>query len=911
MFDVNNGAANFTDNYFYYDIQASDLVSAIANSQTQLGATTISAQRQSLRGGLDIASLRGVGGSGENRIALPIDTPPDAVDFGSGGSQTSTGAAQWTEVIFPLRALTRVGNDQSRTLANMQAIRVQVITLAAITLKLSSFWFGGGELPDVGAVGAPYLYRARPRSSVTGAIGNPSPATRYGISPHRQQAVITLPSAAYDSQIDMWDIFRYGGSVTSWRYTGSVASSSAVFVDNLFDDAVQAGDALDFDNFEPWPSIDLPQSLTATVIAGTLMQVTIPTPTNALRWIPGTRVLVNNSQAFTLSARPTLISGTSYLLQFVENCGNGTNVPISIIEPVLGRQPLPYMWGPDSTGTVFACGDPLRLGNLYFCKNNNPDSAPDSYNQEISSPSEPLLGGEVIDGLSYVSSPERWWALYPNATNPAQRYSIIQQPIPRGLAAPYGHCTDGQSLFFWAKDGIWSSSKGSLTDEDLYNIFPHEGVAGRVYTYGAFTIQPPDYSRAGTFRLTYCNYYLFAVYQDSTGTYRRLILDTRRNAWCVDTTPDIAVSVYYHPEQQSGTLLTPGTSYPLLVLGRTDGSVHKETDGTNDGNIPIACAIAPMEWNGGDVRAGMQWGDMILDCFPVAQGSALTATPVVLGVQAAVPSVFAPNINRIQEIVSLGGELTTNYLGLLCQWTDDFTKQATATRLEIWEPSLIPKPEIITDRSTDWYEVAGGSAAFVQGFRMKADTSNVLKNVVVRDADSLSLHSFSPAVQHNGEQKKAYSFNTPFIAHMCRLESTDTVPWRHWEGELEWIAQPTPELAETWTCQPTAHGLTGYMHVARIMAAWASTAPVALTITAFDGQSPAVITLPSTGGAYQKQLFILTANKGVLYTYSASSASPCQIFWEDFEIHVGSWRRQDGYMIFKNIGGNVGNQARI
>jgi hypothetical protein len=307
----------------------------------------------------------------------------------------------------------------------------------------------------------------------------------------------------------------------------------------------------------------------------------------------------------------------------------------------------------------------------------------------------------------------------------------------------------------------------------------------------------------------------------------------------------------------------------------------------------------------------MQWGDMILDCFPVAQGSALTATPVVLGVQAAVPSVFAPNINRIQEIVSLGGELTTNYLGLLCQWTDDFTKQATATRLEIWEPSLIPKPEIITDRSTDWYEVAGGSAAFVQGFRMKADTSNVLKNVVVRDADSLSLHSFSPAVQHNGEQKKAYSFNTPFIAHMCRLESTDTVPWRHWEGELEWIAQPTPELAETWTCQPTAHGLTGYMHVARIMAAWASTAPVALTITAFDGQSPAVITLPSTGGAYQKQLFILTANKGVLYTYSASSASPCQIFWEDFEIHVGSWRRQDGYMIFKNIGGNVGNQARI
>lgn len=910
LFDVNNGAADFVTNAFYYDVQPSDLVGAVANTQTQLAATQLAQQRQAIRAQLFPRGIPEVNPLG-SRDVLPVDNPLPVDSSGSSGQESTLGVSQWSEIMFPIVALSRIGNDQTRTLANVQAVRVQVQGTGNITAQFSSMWVSSGGQPDVGDLGALYFYRVVPRSSVTGAKGNPSPSTRYGVAPRRQRVIVPLPSASYDSQIDTWDVERYGGSVLSFRYIGSAASSATAFVDNYFDDAALAGDLIEFDNFEPWPSIDAPQKLTATVVGGTVAQVTIPSPTNALRWLPGTQVQLAGTQVFTLRDRPKLISGTNYLFEFIECAPLGTNVAVSIPEPVLGNQPLPYMWGPDVNGTVFACGDPLRLGTLYFCKNNNPDSAPDTYNQEICASSEPLLGGEVIDGLSYVASPERWWALYPNVTNPAQRYSVIQQPIPRGLAAPYGHCTDGQSLFFWAKDGIWSSSKGSLTDEDLYNIFPHEGVAGRVYTYGSFTIQPPDYSRAGTFRLTYCNYYLFAVYQDSSGTYRRLILDTRKNAWCVDTS-NVVVSTYYHPEQQTGSLLTVGTSYPLLLIGRVDGSVHKETDGTNDGTDPIACAIAPMEWNGGDVRAGMQWGDMILDCFPAAMGSALTATPVVLGVQVSAPSIFAPNTARVQELVSLGGEITTNYLGLLCTWTDDYTKQAVATQLEIWQPSLVPKPEIRADRSTDWYDVAGGSAAFIQGFRMKADTSNVIKNVLVRDGDALALHSFTPAVQHNGEQKKAYSFNTPFIAHTVRLESQDTVPWRLWEGEVEWIVQATPELAETWAVQPTSHGISGYHHIGpRIMVAWASTATVTLTITAFDGQSPQPVTLPSTGGQFQKQLVVLTANKGLLYTYQATSANPFQLFLEDFEIPVGAWRRQDGYMIYKSLGGNVGSQARI
>ena len=31
-----------------------------------------------------------------------------------------------------------------------------------------------------------------------------------------------MPSAAYDAQIDTWDVFRYGGTVTSWRKIGQI-----------------------------------------------------------------------------------------------------------------------------------------------------------------------------------------------------------------------------------------------------------------------------------------------------------------------------------------------------------------------------------------------------------------------------------------------------------------------------------------------------------------------------------------------------------------------------------------------------------------------------------------------------------------------------------------------------------------
>lgn len=918
MFDVNNGAADFATNYFYYEIRANDLLSAVAGTQSQLAAGQIASQRQNIDLSLgdnsgDLSLSRNPLGSRE----IPTrDTPSAPIIVSSG--QTETGLAQWTEVMFPIRSLSRVGNDETRTLANCQAARVQVVTTNTATIIVSSLWVGqGGGQPDVGDSGAYYFYRVRPRDSRTGVAGNPSPATRYGVAPRRQRNIISLPSAAYDPQIDTWDIFRYGGSVTQFRYVGSVASTSIVFSDNVFDDAAQAGDALEFDNFEPWPSVDLPFIGVAATVTGTVALVPIPAGFSPTRWLPGTEVILSGLQAYTLRVRPVLVSGITYRLEFIENAGAGVAVPVQIPEPVLGSQPAAYLWGPDSVGTVFSCGDLLRPSTVSYAKQFIPDAVPDSYNQELCPPSEPLLGGDIVDGVSIVASSARWWRLVPQFNLP-QRYSAIPLPWPRGLAAPFGHCTDGEQEYWWADDGIWGSSTGSLTDRDLYNLFPHEGVAGENVTYAGTTYFAPDYSRAGTFRLAYSYGWLYADYQDSTGTPRTLTLNLHRPlasimtapplpAWCVDqyATP---VTCHYSVEQQAGSVLTAGTRYALMVMGNSAGIVGQESDLTNDLGVAIACVIATSEFGGGDVRTNDLYGDIFLDSIPNAPAG-IVATPTLFGSPSGASQTIPTSASRAQVPVSLGGGVIQSYLGIRLAWTDDFSAQSQPTELFVWQPSVIDKPELITDRFTDWDNAGTPMAKFVQGFVLEADTLGQVVNVLVRNGDSLlAMQTF--AINHSGQQEIAYSFITPFIAHLMRLEPQGS-PTQWGLFDIEWIFQATPEAALVWTTQATAHGLRGFQHVRQVSVAYRSAAAVTLTITAYDGTSPAQVTLPSTAGAVQKVTFPLTFNKGTLYTYSFTSAQPFAIYEDDLEVLVGSWGRGDSYTNYPLVGGTRGDHAEV
>lgn len=727
-------------------------------------------------------------------------------------AQTAPGSSQWAELVIPLAEFTRVGNDQSRSLQNAGKWQVLVNASATVNVAVNSLYTFGGYDTDVGDAGADYQYRVRPRSSSTGVVGNPSPATRYGVNPRREQVLVDVPSTTYDPQIDTWDVFRYGGTVTSWRYIGSIkVGSTAPFYDTYGDDAASAGDALDFDNFEPWPTVGLPITGNVTQLAGTVAVVE-STDQTILRLLPGTLVEIGAQNVYTLRVRPTLVSAgppATYLLQFEENAGAagaGVTLPYTIQEPIVARQFLPYSWGPDASGVVFAVGDPLRPGTLYFAKPYAPDSAPDANNIEVVQPSEPLLGGIVVDGLGFVGSTERWWALYPQPTNPAQLYNAVQTPDTRGPIAPYGICTDGRKRYWWAKDGIYSDD-GSLTDEDLYPIFPHEDVSGRDYQYHGVTVFAPDYNLAPKFRLVYSNSYLYAIYPVASGAYKMLVCDLRRKAWMTDQY-HVEITAAYHVEQQpesSGALnpimLMAGESAP----GSGVGALYNPLAGQNDDTTSITAQLATFEFDGGDLRAPKQWGDLFLDIDTEAGGAG--GTSVALLDQGSIiagplPVATGGGGTRLRIPVDLGGVVISDFAGLYITWNDDFSVQALPTKLYAWQPSFVIQPA----KGLGWY-----------------------------------------------------TFGTTFA-------------------------------------------LDGYMHIRELMLAWVSTAPVTLAITSYDGQSPAQITIPSSGGALQKAYFPLTANKGLLYKFVAQSAQPFQLWLDQSEVHVGEWARQGPYATSRSFG---------
>ncbi len=641
LFNVAPGSTSYNNEVYYCPIQPSELAEIPTNAQTVLQAV--------LDEQVQAAALGGT--------SLPY--------------QTSAGYSQWTEFMIPISSLVRIGGDENRTLANCDGVQLLVNCSNTVVVRMAGFWIGGGGQPDVGADGAGYKYRVRPRSSVTGVKGNPSPAMTYEVRPRRQPVTVTLPSAAYDSQIDTWDIFRYGGSVTTYRYIGSAPSTATEFVDNFYDDTAGAGDLLETDNFEPWPSIDNPYKVSDASIqpAGNWIVLSGPTswPANITRWLPGTLVQLGGQAAYTLRNRPVALSATSYLFE-MEECVSPSVPPTYfwILEPRVARQILPYLWGPDATGTFFGVGDPLRPGTVCFSKAYQPDSAPDAYNLELCPPSEPLIGGDLVRGVSLVASTRRWWALNP-AFQTSERYNVIEQTVGKGLVAPHAHCSDRERIWFVSDDGIYSTSGGlaqSLTEGDLGNIFPHEGVPGVNVDRNGVIYYAPDYGRAGDFRLSKVNTFLYFDYEDTSGIRHTLVHDLRNGGWLQDVYAH-NITVHQGIEQQSGPLLTNSTAYPLGILADDSGEVYQQIEGVNDAGTPIHCLIATFEWTGDDLRMQPLFGDAYLDCVPV---SGITVTPVSQGAGIATPTVIPPSTSRTFAVISIDGGELSKFVGLQIEW---------------------------------------------------------------------------------------------------------------------------------------------------------------------------------------------------------------------------------------------------
>jgi hypothetical protein len=438
------------------------------------------------------------------------------------------------------------------------------------------------------------IYWGKYRSSLTGAASNPSPASTAQLTPVLDNTVGLEFSP--DPQVDKVDYYRQDSGLTTPTYVatgpndglgGTVAGVvyNTSIVDSLSDLDAATNPEMNLDDFEPVPSIDLPRSGVVNVSGGVISWVS--GDTFNLRWLAGTVMEIGypTQIAYSLIARPTTTTSVT-----IPGVPDGTNLVYNIAEPILAAQPLPNAFGPtDNINFAYAVKDPLRPGTFYWSKGSNLDSWPDTNSQDITDPGEPIVNGAMSSGIAAIGTIRRVFVILPNFFNAlatvtgtsGSTWTTQATSIDRGLYMPRCIAVQGGgALFFRVKDGIEVSRGGqgskSITDEELYPLFPHENSTPQAVVRAGVTIYPPNDTLPQLQQFSVVAQLLYWNYQGTDGNPHTLVFDTEAGGWIWDA---YAPAATCHANND-------GTSQQGVLVGGIDSTVR--TLGQSGSETPTA-----------------------------------------------------------------------------------------------------------------------------------------------------------------------------------------------------------------------------------------------------------------------------------------------------------------------------------
>lgn len=253
-----------------------------------------------------------------------------------------------------------------------------------------------------------------------------------------------------------------------------------------------------------------------------------------------------------------------------------------------------------------------------------------------------------------------------------------------------------------------------------------------------------------------------------------------------------------------------------------------------------------------------------------------------------------------------GGGLYARDLGTVFSWP-----LPSGTVLDVWQPSIIPMPEGVYGRASDWIDGGLAGDKFVQGITIEADSFGNTKTFQLQSSDDMSMHPLNemPA-NFNGQSVKSFSC-TPFISHSVRVVNTDGVEWRVWSEKL--VFEPYPSSCLLWSNELMNYG-NGWQHVRMLNVPYIASAPV--TIALFFDQWP-MITITDQLPATSSQLYPtktkvqVPPNKSKLMGFTLSSTAPFRVFKTQLEVWVGPWGRVGAYETVMPFGGPASDGATV
>ncbi len=386
----------------------------------------------------------------------------------------------WTELVIPLSEGVRFGGDDTRSLANIKAVQVELDMTANLCAFGFDWWylFGtyGPEVPINSPTGLVFVSRYREQD--TGAASVPGPPSRYELFPLREGLLVTPEASAtlLTNGADQIDIYRQGGGLPNPTYVGSLpntAGAANYLIDELPDTSVQANPQADYTLLQPWPILQpIPWTGTANVVGTTVTRVS-GTPFNTK--LLSNSVILIGGVAYQTYGQPT----SANRLELFKSAGTQVAAAFEIASPTLAAQPLQYAFileGPFEP-VAFGLGDEANPGTLYFTNPGNLDAASDQNTLELCPPGEPLISGESWNGLAIVGSRENKFLV---------RYSYLQNltfqfsrmATLSGMWSRWACCRGLDGVYSLGRDGIYRTTEQGdepITNDSLYPMFPHDG----------------------------------------------------------------------------------------------------------------------------------------------------------------------------------------------------------------------------------------------------------------------------------------------------------------------------------------------------------------------------------------------------------------------------------------------------
>jgi hypothetical protein len=433
-------------------------------------------------------------------------------------------------------------------------------------------------------------------------------------------------------------------------------------------------------------------------------------------------------------------------------------------------QPLGFLLPGPINGYLIGGGDPNRPGDIYWCKQGEPDHWPAFNHQQVCPPSETLLNGGMYGGQAFIFSRERMYSVQvgfgdsPISSSPTD---CAQGPVGRWAitVGPGG-------IYFASRDAVRVTQGGISVpiSDDIRPLFHGETVDG---------YYPIDFSQPDAIRLDVHGDDIWFGFINTNGTRDWWVFSLIYKTWR-NVTFAPAIGMAYSDQAL-------GEGLKLILGGSASGRAYLHTGVSDNGasftvkvRTGALLATTREEKLFGDVAV---WGDFT-DTDPILTtrldvDQVVNTSDTVIGQAGYREYLLHPFGEVPQHAQSISFD---------AEWTSGAATPATLYQFGI---SVAVQPEITMKRATTWQPLNTNGEAYLTGCWIDSDTFGNPIDVIV-EALLGGVRTTITTLTITSDAGRRQWFDWPAVhCDMIRLRPVgDCEPWMlYGQG---WLWRPEP-----------------------------------------------------------------------------------------------------------------------